>query len=111
MKLAIAVRKDLKMGKGKIAAQVAHAAVECSLPSSDKKNRWISEGQKKIVVWVKDENELQTLIKKAKSIGVNCCPIRDAGFTQIEPGTLTCAGFGPDEDFVIDSITGGFKLV
>ena len=46
-------RKDLGMGKGKIAAQVAHAAVECSMKVSEKRTRWISEGQKKIVVWSK----------------------------------------------------------
>ncbi len=109
--MAIAVRKDLDMGKGKIAAQVAHAAVECSMHVSDKRTRWISEGQKKIVVWVRDGTELQELIKKARSIGVNCCPIRDAGLTQLEPDTLTCTGFGPDEDAVIDSITGKYKLV
>ncbi len=109
--MAIAVRKDLTMGKGKIAAQVAHAAVECSMNSSKERSKWVSEGQKKIVVWVKDEKELQDLINKARSTGVHCCPIRDAGLTQLEPDTLTCSGFGPDEDSVIDSITGGFKLV
>jgi PTH2 family peptidyl-tRNA hydrolase len=109
--MAIAVRKDLDMGKGKIAAQVAHAAVECSMKVSEKRTRWISEGQKKIVVWVKDEKELQELINKARSIGVSCCPIRDAGLTQLEPDTLTCSGFGPDEESVIDSLTGKFKLV
>ncbi|MEM0133982.1 MAG: peptidyl-tRNA hydrolase Pth2 [Thermoplasmatales archaeon] len=109
--MAIAVRKDLDMGKGKIAAQVAHAAVQCSMNSTKKRTKWITEGQKKIVVWVRDETELQELIRKAKSIGVNCCPIRDAGLTQLEPDTLTCSGFGPDEDSIIDSITGGFKLV
>ncbi len=109
--MAIAVRKDLDMGKGKIAAQVAHAAVECSMKDSEKRNKWISEGQKKIVVWVKDEAQLQELIRKARSTGINCCPIRDAGLTQLDPNTLTCSGFGPDEDSVIDSITGGFKLV
>ena len=36
--MVIAVRKDLAMGKGKIAAQVAHAAVACTLISM-KKNK------------------------------------------------------------------------
>jgi len=111
VKLAVAVRKDLKMGKGKIAAQVAHAAVECAMKPSSKRDRWIEEGQKKVVVWVKDEKELLSLIRKAESLGINICTIRDAGLTQVEPGTLTCAGFGPDEDHIIDSVTGGLKLV
>jgi len=29
----------------------------------------------------------------------------------VEPGTLTCSGFGPDDDSVIDSLTGKMKLV
>ncbi len=111
MKMAIAVRKDLDMGKGKIAAQVSHAAVECALKKSKKVEDWILGGQKKIVVWVKDEESLLLLIQKAKSIGINVCPIRDAGKTQVEPDTLTCAAFGPDEDIVIDEITGDLKLL
>ncbi|MEM0128149.1 MAG: peptidyl-tRNA hydrolase Pth2 [Thermoplasmatales archaeon] len=111
MKLAVAVRKDLDMGRGKIAVQVAHAAVECTLKQSSKRETWIKEGQKKIVVWVKNEDELLELIKKAEIMGIRTCPIRDAGFTQVEPNTLTCAGFGPDEDSLIDSITGNLKLV
>jgi PTH2 family peptidyl-tRNA hydrolase len=109
--MAIAVRKDLQMGKGKIAAQVAHAAVECSRRKSAKIEKWISEGQKKIVVGVKGEEELYSLIKQAENNGINVCPIRDAGLTQLEPDTLTCAGFGPDEDAVIDSLTGKLKLL
>lgn len=111
MKLAIVVRKDLGMGKGKIAAQVAHAAVECSMIKSEKRDKWIAEGQKKVVVWVKEERELIELINKGRSIGVSSCPIRDAGKTQLEPNTLTCSGFGPDEDSVIDTLTGKLKLL
>ncbi len=111
MKLAIVVIKSLKMGKGKIAAQVAHAAVECSLINSEKRDKWIDEGQKKVVVSVGSEEALVYLMKKARSIGVRVCPIRDAGKTQIEPNTLTCSGFGPDEDSVIDSLTGKLKLL
>lgn len=109
--MAIAVRKDLDMGKGKIAAQVAHAAVECSLIRTDKRRKWISEGQKKIVVWVRAESDLRALMAKAELSGIHFCAIRDAGLTQLEPDTLTCCGFGPDEDDVIDSLTGKLKLL
>lgn len=111
MKMAIVVRKDLDMGKGKIAAQVAHAAVECAMRNGQKVERWISEGQKKVVVWVKDEESLTSLIQKGRSMGINVCPIRDAGKTQLEPDTLTCAAFGPDDDSTIDKITGDLKLL
>ena len=36
MKQVMVVRTDLKMGKGKIAAQCGHAAVECTLLSLEK---------------------------------------------------------------------------
>lgn len=111
MKMAIAVRKDLDMGKGKIAVQVSHAAVECALKKNQKVEDWIREGQKKVVVWVKDEDNLLSLIQKGRSMGISVCPIRDAGRTQVEPDTLTCAAFGPDEDSLIDKITGGLKLL
>lgn len=109
--MAIVVRKDIRMGKGKMAAQVAHAAVECSMRHSLKVTRWVNEGQKKIVVWIGNEEELIQLMNKAKSIKVHTCPIRDAGMTQVDPNTLTCAAFGPDSDSVIDSLTGQLKLL
>lgn len=109
--MAIVVRRDIRMGKGKIAAQVAHAAVECSMKRTKKREMWIEEGQKKVVVWVRSEEELTSLMNKARSIKVDTCPIRDAGKTQLDPDTLTCAAFGPDEDSVIDSLTGHLKLL
>ncbi|MBA3044339.1 peptidyl-tRNA hydrolase, partial [archaeon] len=53
-KLAVAVRNDLKLSKGKTAVQVAHASVICALKAK-KENRkwfksWYNEGQRKIVV-------------------------------------------------------------
>ena len=49
-KLVILMRSDLKMSKGKTAAQAAHAAVTCALASkkTDTRtfDRWMSEGQK-----------------------------------------------------------------
>lgn len=48
------VRNDLGMGKGKIAAQCAHAAVGCVEKAYKKDspflNNWMRQGQPKIVV-------------------------------------------------------------
>lgn len=115
VKMVIAVRKDLDLGKGKIAAQVAHAAVSCALKAqkSDKKvfRKWLEGGQKKIVVRLQNQQELLELKAKADSAGIITEAIYDAGHTQVDPGTLTCVGIGPADSAVLDPITGSFKLL
>ncbi len=113
--MVIAVRKDIDMGKGKIAAQVAHAAVACTLLSmkKDKKifNEWYSEGQKKVVVKVDNVEEIYKIKEECKDLGIISEIITDAGFTQIMPGTVTCIGIGPYEDDILDEITGKYHLL
>jgi len=115
MKMVIVVRKDLKISCGKIAAQVAHAAVEVSLKSMKKNERkfrkWLEEGQKKVVVAVENEEKLLEIYRKALNEGLVASLIRDAGLTEIPPGTLTAVGIGPDEDEKIDKITGKLPLL
>lgn len=110
-KLVVLVREDLNMSCGKLAVQVAHAAVECAL-SSDKEivKKWVDEGGKKVVLKVKDLNELLKYYELAKEKGLNVVIIRDAGLTELEPGTITCIGIGPDEEEKIDEVTGNLKL-
>jgi len=114
-KLVILVRNDLKMGKGKIAAQVAHAAVECALyaEKKDKKSfdAWHSSGQAKIVLKVDSMDELNEYFKIARSNGFTTSMITDAGRTQIAPGTTTCLGIGPAPVSEIDRITGELKML
>ncbi len=59
MKQAIVVRQDLAMGKGKTAAQVAHASLSAAEEAMRKREEWYGEwkeeGQKKVVVKVKSE--------------------------------------------------------
>jgi len=112
MKQAILVRTDLKMGKGKIATQCAHASIAAFL-KSDKKDRemWISKGMKKVVLKVSGEKELMNLYKLAKKEKLPSEIISDAGLTQIEPGTVTALGIGPANDEKIDKITGKLKLL
>ncbi len=113
-KLVVVVRKDLKMGKGKLAAQVAHAAVECAL-YSEKKDRksfdkWHDSGQAKVVLKVDTLEELMRVVAEAKSVGLHTSVITDAGRTQIEPGSVTCAGIGPAVAGDIDRVTGDLKM-
>jgi len=111
-KQVIAVRADLQMGKGKMAAQAAHASLGAYRNASAyARNEWEESGEKKVVVKVKDLEELMHFYKKAKSMGIPSCLIKDAGKTEVEPGTVTALGMGPDDEKRLDSLTGGLKLV
>lgn len=111
-KQVILVRQDLKLPKGKLAAQAAHASVEAVLKSDSKKVRaWREKGMAKIVLKVKDENELVSYFQHAKEAGLVVSLITDAGRTVVAPGTKTCVGIGPEEEEKIDLITGKLPLL
>ena len=114
-KQTIIVRSDLEMGKGKIAAQVSHASLSAykkvSRIEPDIANEWEEEGQKKVVLKVGSEKELLEYFQKGKDAGIPCELIRDAGHTQIEPGSVTCFGAGPWDEKELDAIFGKLKLL
>jgi PTH2 family peptidyl-tRNA hydrolase len=111
-KQVIAVRKDLKLSRGKLAVQVAHASLEAfSHAKSGVRESWESEGSKKVVVKVDGLRELQELHRKARSYKLPCAIIRDAGRTEVEPGTVTALGIGPAEEGDIDRLTGNLKML
>ncbi len=111
-KQAILIRQDLKLPKGKAAAQAAHASVDAVLKADkDIIRSWRSEGMAKIVLKVKDKGELFKFIQFAKDAGIVTSVISDAGHTVVEPGTVTCGAIGPDEEEDIDSITSELKLL
>ncbi len=114
-KMVIAVRADLEMGRGKIAVQVAHAAV-AALEEARKRRRewaeaWLEGGQRKIAVKVKSEEELVMLEKVAEDLRIPSAMIRDRGLTQLPPDTATCIGIGPAPFDLIDKITRDLKLL
>ena len=135
VKLVLAVRTDLGMGKGKkidlessnvelnltsfagkIAAQCSHATLACykyllNHPSSAPLlKRWEWGGQPKIAVQAKSEEELETLQAQAMSLGLCARIIHDAGRTQIAAGSATVLGvLGPKS--VVDQVTGQLKLL
>lgn len=112
MKQAIVIRTDLKMGKGKIAAQASHASLASYLKSdSYSRKAWVLHGMKKIVVKVSGEQELVKLFVKAKKEKLPSAIISDAGLTQVKSGDRTALGIGPASDDVIDKITGKLKLL
>jgi PTH2 family peptidyl-tRNA hydrolase len=112
LKQVIVVRQDLRLPKGKMSAQVAHASVEAVLRSDkDVVKRWRAEGQKKIVLKTAGEKELMKLNLQAKEMGLRSAVITDAGRTCIAPGTTTCVGIGPDLEQKVDKLTGDLKMV
>ncbi|ODS36124.1 aminoacyl-tRNA hydrolase [Candidatus Altiarchaeales archaeon WOR_SM1_SCG] len=110
LKQVMLIRKDLKLSRGKLAVQVAHASVTAAEKSEFKKD-WLRYEQKKVVLTTENLNELFELFEKAKREGLPCALIRDAGHTEIPPGTVTCVGIGPAQDKDIDAVTGNLKLL
>lgn len=113
-KLALVVRNDLKMGKGKAAAQCSHAAVmaykqaEKKLPTILKE--WSESGQPKIVLKVNSEKEMLDLADEAQRLKLLVSVVRDAGRTQVASGSKTVLAIGPGLEDTINSVTGQLKL-
>jgi PTH2 family peptidyl-tRNA hydrolase len=114
-KQVIVFRGDLKLSKGKIAAQAGHAAVSAA-EEARKRHRgwwdaWLFEGQRKIAVKVKDEKELLELEEAAEELGLPNAQIVDRGLTEIPPDTITCLGIGPAPAEKVDRLTADLPLL
>ena len=111
-KQVILVREDLKLPKGKLAAQCSHASVDTILKSNRKiVDLWKREGAKKVVLKVKDDKELFKYKQMAEDDRIKTALITDAGRTVLEPGTITCLGIGPDLEEKIDKVSGKLKMM
>lgn len=114
-KMVCVVRTDLKLSAGKLAVQVAHAAVSCALLTKQKKSdwfmKWNREGGKKAVVKVSSEEDFYPLKEKADKLGIVTDIVVDAGHTEIPPGTKTVLGLGPAPSNLIDQVTGELSLL
>ena len=114
-KQVLVFRADLKMSKGKIAAQAGHAAVsaaeEARIHHRGWWESWRYEGQRKIAVKVKDEKELLEYEEAANDLGFPNALIVDRGLTELPEGTITCLGIGPVPAEKIDRLTGKLPLL
>ena len=101
------------MGRGKIAAQVAHAAVAAVLAglSGADLAAWLQEGQPKVVLKVADGAQLTDVVRRARDAGLPTELICDAGRTQVSPGTQTCCALGPAGSQRIDAVTADLSLL
>jgi len=108
------VRNDLKMGKGKVAAQCSHASVMAYQQAMRRQpkllNTWQSSGQQKVVLKTDDVATLLAIQKDATNAGIITSLIRDAGHTQVAAGSMTVLGVGPAPEELIDKVTGHLKL-
>ena len=127
-KQVLLYRRDLKMRKGKIAAQCAHASLSALLrpavhatrpgtdplpvPMSHEADQWLRFGQAKIVLSVDDEPALLAAHAAALEAGLPCSLITDAGHTEFNGvPTRTALAIGPAAVADIDAITGPEGLV
>jgi peptidyl-tRNA hydrolase len=106
------VNEALRLPRGKLAAQVAHAALASFLRAApDAQRRWLAEGMTKVVLRCESEGELLRLHASATDAGLPAELVRDAGRTVVPAGTATCLGLGPAGDGELEAITGALRLV
>jgi len=114
-KQVIVVRRDLRIGRGKLAAQVAHASLTAYLETLKVRpewaEKWLSTGQRKIVVTASNSEELISIKRSVEEDGIPTALIQDAGLTQLEPGTVTALGIGPAPEAILDKTTRRLKLL
>ena len=135
-KMMIVMRRDLKMRKGKIAAQAGHACIDAILMALSKEGRlndfettndgialrdtdkpttplsdWFKYGCAKVCVYVDSEEELLSIAQKASEKGIIASVITDAGMTEFHGvPTKTCLALEPLPADVADELTGDLPL-
>jgi peptidyl-tRNA hydrolase len=109
------VNGSLRMSSGKMAAQVAHCAIDLYQNLIEKRSNslkyWHEYGETKIVVRGKSTEELIDIESRAKTNqSIVTAIIEDAGLTEIASGSITCVGlFGTNKQ--LNPITGHLKLM
>ena len=112
-KLALIVRSDLNMSKGKIVAQVGHAMVDATMKcfaGTTLFYKWKTDGETIIAVKANGKT-LDAILQIAERKGVNCGSVCDAGKTEVAEGTITVGYVGPDSEAKIDKLIGQLKLL
>lgn len=112
LKQVIIVNKKLGMSQGKIAAQVAHAAVNATQKADhDIVERWMRYGHCKIVLQVETPQEIVDLKEQADQLQLPTALIVDEGLNEIPTDSITALAIGPYTNDYIDIITGDLRLL
>lgn len=95
-RMYILVNEDIKISKGKLAGQVGHAVMSYLY-------RYIEAFDKSEVIdmfseYMREQKKIilkcpQSKLEELEELG-DYVVIRDKGYTQLEPNTLTCVNFG-----------------
>ena len=105
--------KSVKMSPGKAAAQSGHATLgayrRAMRLTPNAVRDWLRIGQMKITLKCPSLQELLELEQKCAAAGLNTCLIRDAGHTEIEPGSRTVLAVGPAPASAMDPFTRHLK--
>ncbi|CDF41279.1 Peptidyl-tRNA hydrolase 2, mitochondrial [Chondrus crispus] len=114
-KLVLCVRTDLKMSKGKIAAQVGHATIGAYKRAETRNPTalriWEHNAQPKIALQVSSRHQAEALDREARRRGLVTYMVHDAGRTQIAAGSLTVLAVGPGPDSLVNQVTGSLRLL
>jgi len=114
-KQVILIRTDLKMGTGKKCVQSCHASVSAAdlvrIKNKLVWKNWINSGQKKVVLKINSLEVLGKIVNKLGKANISYFLVKDAGLTQLPPGTTTALGIGPILSKEIDDITRDLKLL
>jgi peptidyl-tRNA hydrolase len=112
MKQAIVVNEALRLPRGKLAVQVAHAAIGAFLSASPAaRAAWLSLGMPKVVLRCDSTADLAVIEARARAAGLPVLLVQDAGRTVVPEGTVTCLGIGPAAEEALSLVTGELKLV
>lgn len=116
-KMVFVVNTELQMGVGKVAAQVAHAALGIHRLLMQDEGKygemlldWQTLGETKIVLRGDNTHHLVDLEKQALAIGLPTYMVQDAGKTQIPEGSTTVLAIMGRNDLV-NSVTGKLRLL
>ncbi|HKZ39334.1 MAG TPA: peptidyl-tRNA hydrolase [Candidatus Hodarchaeales archaeon] len=117
MKQVIAVRSDIFCTKGQTTRLIAWASLSSALKTSelatDKLKAWLLSGQKKIVIKIKNVDDLKVLhdlISHAKNlIFTEIRGSEDFGTSEYEK-EIVAIGIGPEREKVLDQFTSEYSL-